>query len=279
MLIYIHDMLGFHPYGDEQSFWKTFRTMPWLALPFKDPNCLKLYRIFRRYFYQADGFGLVTDPALVIVGPHGEFFEPCGHILLSTFGIDAFPYNRKAVANIMAERVKKLTVDFIYDPDTNIIRKDMTEVLPADLAGVRIMVYFENDVSKEVFPGFRSKLKEKYLLMKGSVEEFEVIHVSNFPDEDETYNKLVADVPWLVHPLTLYGLEESFYSPFRYWGDALESNFDWSLMGFDGDGRLVGRTMWPRYDNEEYPYYCCSDLEEAVLTELNMYLKVALAPL
>lgn len=75
----------------EESFWKKFKTTPWLALPFKDPNYKKLIRIF--------GYPDMLDDreeahTLVIIGPNGEFVDPCGAEILMRFGISAYPFTR-----------------------------------------------------------------------------------------------------------------------------------------------------------------------------------------
>lgn len=42
VLIYLHDTKKTLEHVSEQSFYKKFKTMPWLALPFKDPIYRKL---------------------------------------------------------------------------------------------------------------------------------------------------------------------------------------------------------------------------------------------
>ncbi|KAL6528168.1 hypothetical protein OROHE_015118 [Orobanche hederae] len=46
VLIYLHNTEHTCGYTNEESFSKTFKTMPWLALPFKDPTYAKLKRFF-----------------------------------------------------------------------------------------------------------------------------------------------------------------------------------------------------------------------------------------
>lgn len=66
VLVYVHDSFDSCEFASEEAFWKKFSRMPWLALPFKDPRCKYLKRIFN---YPVDLEGQGPDPRLVIVGP------------------------------------------------------------------------------------------------------------------------------------------------------------------------------------------------------------------
>lgn len=48
----------------ENLFWEKFKTMPWLALAFRDPSYKKLNRIFKIYYNNVFAHG-----GLVIFGP------------------------------------------------------------------------------------------------------------------------------------------------------------------------------------------------------------------
>lgn len=39
VLIYTHGWWDTYRHTDEDSFWKAFQTMPWLALPFEETSC------------------------------------------------------------------------------------------------------------------------------------------------------------------------------------------------------------------------------------------------
>lgn len=115
VLIYIHDSKQTIGRTNEDTFWETFKTMPWLALPFKDPVIKKLRRICN---YPLDFEGPAPDPGLVIVGPRGEFFEPYGADILMNFGIQAYPFNRRRMVDLEAEKAKKVKPDMLWDPNT-----------------------------------------------------------------------------------------------------------------------------------------------------------------
>lgn len=125
VFVYIHDAFMSFQDSSENSFWETFKTMPWLALPFKDPVCKKLQRVFK-YPLDADGPG--PNPSLVIIGAQGKFVEQYGADILDEFGVSAYPFTRKRVAKLEAECIKKLNLNMFWGPKTSFIRKDGSTV-------------------------------------------------------------------------------------------------------------------------------------------------------
>lgn len=126
VLIYDHDTVYTYDITTEESFRKTFRTMPWLALPFKDPNCKRLQRIFHHPWHLKE---LGPDPTLVIIGPHGNFIEEFGADILLNFGIAAYPFTRESAAKLEAEKVKRLKLEMFWsDPNTFFRQKDGPDV-------------------------------------------------------------------------------------------------------------------------------------------------------
>lgn len=124
VLIYAHDTVYTYDITTEVSFQKTFSTMPWLALPFKDPNCKKLQRIFDHPEHLKD-LGPEPDPTLVIIGPHGNFIEEFGADILLKFGIAAYPFTRESAAKLEAEKAKRLKLEMFWrDPNTLFRQKD-----------------------------------------------------------------------------------------------------------------------------------------------------------
>ncbi|XP_074350614.1 putative nucleoredoxin 1 isoform X2 [Apium graveolens] len=147
VLLYLYDTQGTLHSTNEESFWKTFRNMPWLALPFKDPNHKKLRRIFG---YPNDLNGPERPPTLVIFGPNGEFVEPCGGDILMDFGAHACPFTRKRLAKLETEKIKELKLEMLWDPNTVFrVVKDGLEA-----SSFSNLLKFENALSK-----IRSKLE------------------------------------------------------------------------------------------------------------------------
>lgn len=125
VFVYIHDT--FMTFGDasEKSYWKTFKKMPWLALPFKDPVCKKLQRVFK---YPMDSLGPGPDPSLLIIGPQGKFVERYGADILKKHGISAYPFTRNRVAKLEVERIKELNLNRFWGRKTTFVQKDGSRV-------------------------------------------------------------------------------------------------------------------------------------------------------
>lgn len=116
VLLYLYDTYGTVNCTSEESFWKKFKTMPWLALPYKDQNHKKLIRIFGYPDMLNDG---EEAPTLVIIGPNGEFVDRCGADILMHFGTPAYPFTRKNLAKLETDIAKELKLEMLWDPNTN----------------------------------------------------------------------------------------------------------------------------------------------------------------
>lgn len=125
VLIYLTDTSVTENRTNEETFWKAFRTMPWLALPFKDPNIQKLKQVFEflPVFY-ADTCELC--PLLVIFGPHGEFIEPFGDYIMRNYPV--YPFTCEKVAKFELEKLQK-----VKDPNTVFSRLDGSQVSSFDV--------------------------------------------------------------------------------------------------------------------------------------------------
>lgn len=112
-------------WSSEESFWEEFRGMPWLALPYRDPNCKKLNRIFEISKNQQD---IPCFGDLVILGPRAEFIEPYGSNILFLYKNPGYPFTRRRVAQLESEKVKELKLEMICDPNTVFRMKDGSQV-------------------------------------------------------------------------------------------------------------------------------------------------------
>ena len=132
MLVYVHDSFATCERTSEKSYWKTLKKMPWLALPFQDPVCKKLQRVFDYPLYTCedeDG----PDHSLVIIGPQGKFVELYGADILKNYGIAAYPFTQKRVAKLEAERIKELKLDMFWSRKTTLIQKNGSTVSSFDI--------------------------------------------------------------------------------------------------------------------------------------------------
>lgn len=244
----------------EQSFWKRFKTMPWLALPFNDPNDRKLKRILEyslRFMHSYD------DPddqvtRLVIFGPRGEFIEPFGADILNEFGTEAYPFTFSKLVKLEIEKVNDMKLEILWDLNTVFRRKDGSEVPFSQLAGKNVMVFLESCHLDTHNIEFLKMLKERYVQCKGTHEEFEVIHILEW---ETGVSKHVGYLPWLVSEL-LPMVDWDFFN--------VHHSFSKSFVFFNGDGRVVRRTIWPSFENMDFPF-CADGLEKEAWTQLGVW--------
>ncbi|WOH05237.1 hypothetical protein DCAR_0624651 [Daucus carota subsp. sativus] len=257
MLVYIHNSFITSARASEESFWKSFNKMPWLALPFKDQKCIDLQRVFN---LPLDALGPGPDPSLVIIGPQGKFVEPYGVDIAQNFSISAYPFSRKRVAELEVNYIKELKLDMFWDRNTSFIQKDGTEIKLSQLVGKRIMLVAQNDWYYGINAKFWRMLEARYSKMKGTSKEFEVIHIRK--KQVSSNGKHRATMPWLWHPPLLEGSCQ-LELLLRLLRQGV------GLLAFDGDGRVVRRTKFPRIEmnNVDFPFYA-GGLEKEAVTEL-----------
>lgn len=94
---------------------------------------------------------------------------------------------------------------------------------------------------------FWRMLRARYLQMKGTNDEFEVIHICT--KEGYSYGKNIATVSWLTLPAHCKGSSAS-----SLFGNFI---FDGGLFAFDRDGSLIRRTRYPSIEREnmDFPFY------------------------
>ncbi|KAL8093829.1 putative nucleoredoxin 1 isoform X2 [Apium graveolens] len=273
VLLYLYDTCGTVNCTTEESFWKIFKTMPWLALPFKDPNHKKLIRIFGYPNMLDDG---EEAPTLVILGPNGEFVDPCGADILMDFGTPTYPFTRKKLAKLETEKAKELKLEMLWDPNTIFrVNKDGLEIPLSQFFGKRLMIYFEMHKYYQHCE-MLGMMKDLYLNMKGTEDEFEVIYIkdpTSYDEPDVSY--LVHDygeLPWPVHyydegyslpkELEHSVLNYHYYNPTMTFRRCL-------LIAFDRDGSIVRKTFQPTFDDKVFPFYA-GGLEKEFLYQLNI---------
>ncbi|XP_074374805.1 putative nucleoredoxin 1-1 [Apium graveolens] len=248
VLVYIHKTTDSYIPPSEETFRHKFRDMPWLALPFRDPKCLTLQRIFK---FPYETYGPWPDPSLLIVGPQGKFFEPCGADVLKDFGIVAYPFTRQRAAQLEAESIRKLDLSMFWDPDASFMQNNGTEVKLSQLVGKRIMVVIEGRAY--VSNKFWQKLKARYLQLKDTDNEFEVICICERDGSPSPYGEhVISSCSWLRHPPICLG---SNISKLLYRLSFMGK--DAGLLAFDRDGRVVRRTVFPSIErgNMVFPFY------------------------
>lgn len=257
VLIYVYDTSNTLHCTNEDTFWKTFKKMPWLALPFKDPVIKKLKRICR---YPLDLDGPEPDPGLVIVGPRGAYFEPYGADIFMNFGIPTYPFTRRKMVDLVAGKAKSVKLDMLWDSNTVLRRRDESEVKFSEVVGKNIILLIWNTRDRASADSL-SILKSKYNLMKGTDGEFEVIQLLDLGEQSD-YKEHATDIPWLVHPF-----EES-----SHWLSLLlDAAGDARLLAFNRHGQVVRRATYLCFEvgeDAKFPFSAAGDLEKEVYAEL-----------
>ncbi|KAL8120962.1 hypothetical protein AgCh_017942 [Apium graveolens] len=205
--------------------------------------------------------------------------------ILCKYGIEAFPFTRMEAAKLEAEKVKELQLGMLWDQNTVFRRKDGSHVRFSQLSGKQVMLYYERAYDDWGDIQFLQMLRDKYLHMKGTDNEFEVIHVVESADsvyltefmlsipyrhkmvKTEPMASLhIGDLPWLVSLETkLLPAEFGSYLCFK------DEDMDHPMLfAFDRDGKLVRKTIYPTVEDARFPFYA-GNLEEEALTQLTTY--------
>lgn len=78
---------------DEESFVEYFGSMPWLALPFRDP----LVKNLSKYF-EIEGI-----PTLIVLGPDGKTLQTEAVKMVMDYGVGVYPFTAEKLDELKAE--------------------------------------------------------------------------------------------------------------------------------------------------------------------------------
>ncbi|KAL6566489.1 hypothetical protein OROGR_002104 [Orobanche gracilis] len=241
---------------DEDSFLDEIKTMPWLALPFTDTDCnKKLQRIFQN---PQDLEEPKPAASLVIIGPHGKFIEPLATNILAYYGAPAYPFTLQSASDLELEKVKNLRPDSLWNLDAMFTRIDGSQVQFSEVVGKRIIVLYQTSGWRGNYETL-GKLRARYFMMKGTDDEFEVIHIHR----DTWYGyQFQSPMPWLMHPrfdLNSYA-DKFMYHVFRQTG---------GLLAFNRDGLVVRMTTHALLgDSKVFPFYHGGDMRNEVFLDV-----------
>ncbi|XP_074375712.1 putative nucleoredoxin 1 [Apium graveolens] len=248
----------------ENSFLNEIKTMPWLALPFKDTNCIKK---LQRIFQHPQEVGQPIPVKLVIIGPHGKFIEPLGTYILLSYGAPAYPFSLSSAVNLELEMAKKIRLEMFWDLDTVFGKRNGSQIRFSQYIGKRIIVLYQKHPCE--FNDFWKELRARYYGMKGTDDEFEVIHICKgiYFNYDK---KIEAPMPWFMHPPLDRGSNVKKYID-HVWPGILTNC---GLLAFDRDGSVVRMKRDPELgDNMAFPFYQDGDMENEVLLHVREYIK------
>ncbi|KAL6500809.1 hypothetical protein OROGR_027317 [Orobanche gracilis] len=259
VLIYLYDLDYNERVMSEETFSETFKTMPWLALPYGDSSYYKLKRLFFLQWHESEDYGLI------VIGPRMEFIQPFGISMLEKFKSPAYPFSYERVAELVAEKAKELELKMLWHPDGVFGGKYRSEEVKLDgFVNKNVIVLYDcygiphHHAEKIIY-----KLKERYHELMGTSDEFEVIDITS---DSATY-EYVKDLPWdVVHLDHDYTDEPNLFGlPGTYTRIP-------SLFAFDRNGRMVRKTMFPTFEDTKFPFYSGS-MDKEVLSQLTEVLE------
>ncbi|XP_023523830.1 probable nucleoredoxin 1 [Cucurbita pepo subsp. pepo] len=227
---------------EDDDFNEAFKTMPWLALPFKDEKCQKLIRYFE----------LSDIPTLVIIGQDGKTLHPNAAELIEEHGTDAYPFNPEKLeklAEIQKAKLESQTLESLLVRGENnfVIGKNGAKIPVSELVGKNILLYF----SAHWCPpcrAFLPKLIEAYNEIKQKDKEFEVVFISSDSDQD-SFEEFFSGMPWLALP---FGDERKKFLNRRFKIEGIPA-----LVALDRSGRTVStdaRNLISSHGADAYPF-------------------------
>lgn len=113
---------------EEETFQKSFGSMPWLALPFKDKSCEKLVRYF----------DLSTVPTLVIIGPDGKTLHSNVAETIEEHGVQAYPFTPEKFAELAEIQKAKEEAQTL---ESVLVSGDRDFVIGRDGAKVKFLIF------------------------------------------------------------------------------------------------------------------------------------------
>ncbi|KAL6538828.1 hypothetical protein OROMI_025154 [Orobanche minor] len=169
----------------ELKFWEIFSNMPWLALPFGDPKCRQLWRIFNRTKIYNDSS---APPKLIIINSKGKYFAENGFDVLYKTKFEKYPFTGKEVVQAV-DAVRGMRLSSVLGQDVQLFRRKPMYGIDSwffclegqdiytisKLFGATVVFLF---VAVPGFNEFLSELKYYQLRTCTTIRRFEVVYIS-----------------------------------------------------------------------------------------------------
>ncbi|KAK4376871.1 hypothetical protein RND71_003167 [Anisodus tanguticus] len=182
---------------DDESFNEYFSKMSWLAVPFSDSETReRLDELF-------DVKGI---PHLVILDASGKVVTDSGVEIIVEHGVEGYPFTQEWLNQIKEQEEtdkREQSLKSILESQSRnyVIAADGRKVPVAELEGKIVGLYFSM-TSFEERGSFTLKLIEIYDKLKAQGENFEIVMIPlDNEDEDESFKKGFASMPWFSLPL------------------------------------------------------------------------------
>ncbi|KAG6502270.1 hypothetical protein ZIOFF_042159 [Zingiber officinale] len=182
---------------EESRYDEAIESMPWLAFPFNDKSCDKLFAYFDLHES--------VWPNIILIGSDGKTMNIDLIELIDEYGFEAweaFPFSqeklhelsKKAQAKLESQTLESLLVSGDLD---YVIGKKGLKVPIKELVGKTILLY--SACSDPHCRDYLPKLIEEYHEIKNVDSDFEMIFISSDEDQD-SFQIFFSRMPWLALP-------------------------------------------------------------------------------
>uniref|UniRef100_A0A7N0RCG0 protein-disulfide reductase n=1 Tax=Kalanchoe fedtschenkoi TaxID=63787 RepID=A0A7N0RCG0_KALFE len=177
-----------------ESFHESFKSMPWLAIPFGDDALKSLPQYFQ----------LRAIPSLVIIGADGKTVNLNVCNFVSRFGAKAYPFSPEKLTEleeVVKAQSKSQTLSslLVCDELDWVLGKNGTKVSASELEGRTVLFYFSR-ITCSPCRMFTPELAKIYQEIKAEhSDQFEVIFVS-MDNTNDDFQNYYSEMPWLALP-------------------------------------------------------------------------------
>ncbi|KAK4779980.1 hypothetical protein SAY87_016086 [Trapa incisa] len=180
---------------DYEAFNKYFSKMPWLAVPFTDPEKQKSLKTL---------FKVRGIPHLVIIDETGRVSSDEGVEIVREYGIEAYPFTVERIQELKdmeedARMNQTLETILVRGSRDFVLSSDGGKVPVSKLQGKIVGIYFSHS-SYGSCADFNPKLLEMHEKLKAKGENFEIVMVP-LDDDQESFNQSFEAMPWLSLPV------------------------------------------------------------------------------
>ncbi|KAL8106868.1 putative nucleoredoxin 1-2 [Apium graveolens] len=207
-------------FRSELKFWKVFCNMPWLALPFDDPKCRQLWRIFNRTKVYNDSCASNDScpSKLIIIYSQGKYFREDGFQILEKTRFKSYPFMGKVVGQCTLE-VREKQLSSILGQDVELIRDELIhgcrqqcgigqeKYTVSKLLGASVVLLF---IAGPWFSEFLSELKYYFYTKCETLYKFEVVYVPMNESSPSVH-------PYMLGSLSPVSNEKNFIPLFTYY--------------------------------------------------------------
>ncbi|XP_042399845.1 probable nucleoredoxin 1-2 isoform X2 [Zingiber officinale] len=181
---------------DESYYDEAIENMPWLAFPFNDKSCDKLFGYFGLQEYKCS--------TVILIGSDGKTMNVDLIELIKEYEFEAweaFPFSQEKLYELSEKvkaRLESHTLEslLVSDDLDYVIGKNGLKVPVKELVGKTILLQFSARWGR----AFLTKVIKEYHKIKNVDTDFEVIYIPS-EDYESLFDECFSLIPWLALPL------------------------------------------------------------------------------